>query len=1322
MLFNGHLRREQMSLVKRLSVFALAVTTVLWSVGASVAPVNAASYGAGSLLALQGASDAAVYYIGSDGMKYVFPDAKTYHTWYENFDDVVRVSVDVLDEYEDGGAVTYRPGTKLVTHMNTAKVYAVGPGGELHWIPSEAVATDLYGTGWGAMVMDVIPGYFSSSYTTGSDLSNMYPSGTLVQMGETIYYIDGTSKRAFANADAFEANNFSYSNVLDVDDLSAYTNGDSITGEEMALSGYMPGESDGDDDVTPGSLTVSVASDTPNPGVVPSKAAGVEWAKFKLKAGANGATVDSLTVLRNGVGPSTDFQAVYLYEGDERLTSGKTVNSSSHEVVFNNLDLEFSANQTRYVSLVVDAGASKTGTHAFSVEEVDLSSGTASISNAMGNYITFSNNPAGYVTITEGSDPSNPAVGEQDVELTSFTLTTTDNDGSFEGISLYYAGAASRTDISNLRLYRNSMSSENLVASVDSLNSEDLAVFTLDTPYTLDKGTGVKFYVYGDIATGARSGSAETIKFYLDETSDISVIDEAYNFPMGVDNGIQSWDGGTGSGTYDGSAGFTTCYIDAADVTVTTDGPGATNVDAGSASADDINFLNFTMTVSQDVEVRNIQIELHQVGTDLDADDAAQATGYETVSQNYITDIKITNTDTNTVVWGPTDISGFVDAGAGNYNGVGKTWTDSYNLDAGTHHFKVTADLKNSYLDANSQFYVVLGDKNDGNTFTATSLKNVDNNTYITSIVPSSYTQGSNMTLKGPSLSVVRSTTPNSDDLVLGASGVTAANLIFSAEDSGADIKITSIKLSGYVDDDSRVLMMTKDQTGTSPYLTVQDLVSFVYAYAEQADGTETLVGTKSFDSSGEATFNSLNWSIPAGDTRNLRIVVDTNGGHTPVVGSTSFDAFAVDIADFSADVTAQTTAGTALTAAQMGTATYDNPNKATTSGQGPKFALYTGGALTVQNGPSKPAVSLVTTGSSDVYYHQLEVFTSYETLAISKMKFLAGGNFGNFASVKLSGKNSAGNSVSYTRSVDGSGYATFTGMDLKADEDGEYIDVYVTLNTVSNGANVGTASTWDLQTTGFEANGIGGSNTNLTSFTNSDSASNALYVVKSKPVFANAGSNGSLADGVNTLYKFTVTPSGEDKVAIKKLKFNVDSTGSALNLHSFRLYKGTSCTTAIDTAFFTGPTYGTTTGSLLNATTANYDEDTNTVYMYFEGASDSSYTDASDYNGELVVPVGGETYCLKATASGSATNTSVVTSIAEEGQDTTGPTYGILGHDWADLDGIVEVGTTAADIVWSDYASTTAHEDAVYTSSGDWYTGRYMPGLQSDATSLTKS
>ena len=104
-----------MSLIKRLFVFSLVVTTVLWSFGGLTVKA-AGSYGAGSLLALEGVSGAAVYYIGSDGMKYVFPDGKTYNTWYTDFSDVVRVDVAELDMYEDGGAATYRPGTKLITH------------------------------------------------------------------------------------------------------------------------------------------------------------------------------------------------------------------------------------------------------------------------------------------------------------------------------------------------------------------------------------------------------------------------------------------------------------------------------------------------------------------------------------------------------------------------------------------------------------------------------------------------------------------------------------------------------------------------------------------------------------------------------------------------------------------------------------------------------------------------------------------------------------------------------------------------------------------------------------------------------------------------------------------------------------------------------------------------------------------------------------------------------------------------------------------------------------------------------------------------------
>jgi|GEM_PF-5120479 hypothetical protein len=200
----------------------------------------AGSYEAGSLLALEGVQDAAVYYIGSDGMKYVFPDSKTYYTWYENFNAVVKVDVAELDMYEDGGAMPYRAGTKLITHMNTAKIYAVDASGNRRWIPSSEVAVSLYGDSWTSLVQDVIPGYFSSTYTAGDDLSDTHPDGTVLSNEQTLYYVEDSRVRPFSDVASLTANNLNQSYAIEVADISNYTIGDPITSQETPISSYAP--------------------------------------------------------------------------------------------------------------------------------------------------------------------------------------------------------------------------------------------------------------------------------------------------------------------------------------------------------------------------------------------------------------------------------------------------------------------------------------------------------------------------------------------------------------------------------------------------------------------------------------------------------------------------------------------------------------------------------------------------------------------------------------------------------------------------------------------------------------------------------------------------------------------------------------------------------------------------------------------------------------------------------------------------------------------------------------------------------------------------
>lgn len=196
-------------------------------------------YSSGTLLALD-QKESAVYYIGEDGKKYIFPDSKTYFTWYDDFEKVIKVGVNELDKYEDGGIMPYRSGTKLITHENTANVYAVEPNGVLKRIASAENAEELYGADWPSLVQDVIPGYFSSSYTVGGDLYDKLPTGTLVKEygRETIYYIYDGLKRKFSSDQSFLDNGFSLDDIKIVQDLSNYDFGRNIEEQEDILLSF----------------------------------------------------------------------------------------------------------------------------------------------------------------------------------------------------------------------------------------------------------------------------------------------------------------------------------------------------------------------------------------------------------------------------------------------------------------------------------------------------------------------------------------------------------------------------------------------------------------------------------------------------------------------------------------------------------------------------------------------------------------------------------------------------------------------------------------------------------------------------------------------------------------------------------------------------------------------------------------------------------------------------------------------------------------------------------------------------------------------------
>ncbi len=149
------------------AVYAIAsLSFFLATPFATLAQVRASAAVPGDLVK---ASQPAVYYFGSDGKRYVFPNEKTYFTWFSDFNSVKVISDAELGAIQIGGNVTYKPGSRLLKITTDPKVYWVDMAGTLRAIGSEAVAIQLFGSAWNKKVDD-LPDAFFINYKVGTTL------------------------------------------------------------------------------------------------------------------------------------------------------------------------------------------------------------------------------------------------------------------------------------------------------------------------------------------------------------------------------------------------------------------------------------------------------------------------------------------------------------------------------------------------------------------------------------------------------------------------------------------------------------------------------------------------------------------------------------------------------------------------------------------------------------------------------------------------------------------------------------------------------------------------------------------------------------------------------------------------------------------------------------------------------------------------------------------------------------------------------------------------------------------------------------------------
>jgi hypothetical protein len=739
---------------------AVVAATIAWSIGlaALVAPLTVDAASSGSLVR---GSLPAVYYVGSDGKRYVFPNEKTYKSWYSDFSGVMTITDAELASMPIGGNVTYRPGVTMLKIQSDPKVYVVDASGTLRGIPSEACAATLYGSAWNTMVHDVSDAFFVN-YSLGADL---------------------TSGCSFDKAAVTAA-----ASSINVD-------------KGLGSSGTAAG------------VSAMLSSGNPAGATLPSNAVGVNVLKVDVKnTGSSAATLSSATITRSGAGVAGDFSAVYLYNGSTRLTTGRSINSSTNEAAFSGLNLTIPAGGM--VSLWVAADMSGTAGNVNRLSLTSLMVGGNSVSGLplAGNIFSLSNATVGGITINEGSNPSDPQAGATQALLARFTLAASSSeDLDLKSVALFQSGSISRSNLSNLTLKQAGLT----LATVSGLSDKDLAVFSLSSPMYLEKGATRTFEVYGDISGNSRSG--DTVRFYVDESTDVQATGRTYGYGAAVTN---NW----------GSGDATLVTVEAGAFTIAFNGPASKDIAQGGS---DVEFFNFSVTSQSNVEVRALTLNL--TCATIDGDD--------------LDDLKIVDTATNAIIAGPLGVTAAQCDGGVDPIDFTETWT----MSAGqTRTFKVTADVDDA---ANATGTLTVG----LDSFGASDVRNLDNSTYLatTDFVPATDVNGNAMTVVAPSLTVNAASTPVSQTYIKGAQNVALGAWTLAAGDA-ASLEVTSISL----------LLAENTATGDP-----QDVVQTLKLW----NGSTQLGDTKSPGSGANPTvvFSNLNLSVPAGETLTVSLTGD---------------------------------------------------------------------------------------------------------------------------------------------------------------------------------------------------------------------------------------------------------------------------------------------------------------------------------------------------------------------------------------------------------------------------------------------------------------
>ncbi len=819
-------------------------------------------------------------------------------------------------------------------------------------------------------------------------------------------------------------------------------------------------DDDDDDDAEVGTLTITVSEDTPAGSTLPDLCTGVEVATWDFTAEDGDVELDEVIITQYGISALATDHQVYLYEGDIRLTSGTTINATTYDAKFNNLNLEVEDGETRSLSVRIDVGTGNSSDElAIELTDADsvVSDATEDLSTypLQGEVFAIAADDAGTITVEKNGTVSNPKVGEDDVVIAKLKLSASSTElAQITNLALLLTGTVSVDDVENFELYVSG--EDEALATVEGVDSNDLIQFALETPYEIAAGGSKSFTVQADFNTGRTD---DTVEVYLDEDTDITAVGGKYGYGLAVTRTLYDGNSNSCGASSDNDCSYST--LEGGDVTISSSGPGATDV---AVNGKDVVLMDFTIASVGEVTFKNFPISITP-----SEDTSDDTEGLLDGTTSNLTDIKISNTETGDELMTAVDAN-VLTTDLANGTAIDDTtndtddsasyhlYTDDFTMEAGEElSLALTADIANTATLADMTVQAIL---ELGHTVASyPEIRDVNNKqlTNTSILVPASDIAGKTMTLKSPSLTMSLASTPvaaTTNIYVKGATDVPFVGMTFACGDA-SDCKITDLTLYGAIDENSTGGFTAGVDATPTPDVTVAQIVGSVALWDSTDPETANVIATaESVNSTtGAVAYTNMDWTISAGDTEIIYVVGD-------ISTSSYLNDFAEDIAFYLAatsDLTAEDVDGNSIST-KTGT-----PNGPLVTDITVYASTSDGGSLTVAVAGDTPNEDIVIAGDTDVEISKFKFTATDEAFVVTSLAVnarqsgVATADLGdydhNISKITLSYTDSDG----VTEEKNGyltDGIATFSGMDFAvgADEDA-YVTVYADINTLSNGA-----------------------------------------------------------------------------------------------------------------------------------------------------------------------------------------------------------------------------------------------------------------------------